>query len=135
MLHFSVEIDEDVPTGDEVDARKRRVFQKAVLGEQDDIPQFAPDLVLVAFPGEKSPQPFLGHIGFDRGRIAAFPRQAQGDIVEIRSEDLDLTSNLLTARLLEQQNGDRVGLLAGGAAGNPDTNRGRRLPSLRTAEG
>ena len=41
MLHFSVEVDEDVPTGDEVDARKWRVLQKAVLGEQDDVAQFA----------------------------------------------------------------------------------------------
>ena len=54
LLHFSVEVDEDVPTGDEVDARKWRVSEKAVLGEQNDIAQFARHAEVVAFAGKEA---------------------------------------------------------------------------------
>ena len=55
LLHLSVEVDEDVPTGDEVDARKWRIPEKAVLGEQNDITQFARHTEMVAFAGKEAP--------------------------------------------------------------------------------
>jgi hypothetical protein len=52
MLHFSVEVDEDIPAGNEVDARKWRIPEEAVLGEQNDITQFAREVV--AFAGKEA---------------------------------------------------------------------------------
>ncbi len=43
LLQLTIEIDQHVSAGDEIDARERRVFEKAVLGEQDHVAQFAND--------------------------------------------------------------------------------------------
>ena len=72
VLHLPVEVNEQVPARDQVEARKWRILEKAVLGEQSNITQFAGHLISVAFAGEKSFEPLLGHVGFDGGRIAAF---------------------------------------------------------------
>ena len=135
LLHLSVEVDEDVPTGDEVDARKWRILQKAVPGEQHDVAQFARHAIMVAFAGKEAPQPFFRHVGFDGDRITTLPCDRQSALVEIGSKDLKPAPDLMTARLLKQQDRNRIGFLAGGAAGDPDANRVAKRPCRRTGEG
>ena len=93
-----------------------------MLGEQDDIAQFARDPQHVAFASKESAQAILGHVGFNRGRVTTVARHRQRGIVEVRSEYLDLGSYVVTARLLKQENPNRIGLFTGGAARHPDTN-------------
>ena len=74
-------------------------------------------------------------IRLDRGGIAALARDCERRGVEIGAEDLDLRPDVAASGLLEQQHGDRIGLLAGGAARDPDADGARRPPCLRRAAG
>ena len=73
LLHLSVEIDQHVPAGDEIDARKWRILEQAVPGEQHDVAQLARDTVMVALTGKEAPQPFFRHVGFYGDRITSLP--------------------------------------------------------------
>jgi hypothetical protein len=123
LLYLSVEVDEDVPTGDEVDARKWRILEKAVLGDQHRIAQFAGHTIMVAFPGKEAPQSLFRHVCFDGDRIAPLTGDGQSILIEIGSQHLQPAADLVTGRFFKQQNCDRISLFASGAAGNPDTNR------------
>ena len=56
-------------------------------------------------------------------RITRRPRHRDRGLVDVGGEDDRLRPYLQPRHLLEQQNGDRIGLLAGGAAGGPDAHR------------
>jgi hypothetical protein len=119
LLQLAVEVDQQVAAGDEAHVRERRVLEQAVLGEQDDIAQIPVEPVLVTFAGEETARPILGHVGLDRERIPPFPGHRQRGVVEIGGERLDL-ADVVARGLLEQEDRDRIGFLAGRAAGNPD---------------
>jgi len=101
-LHLPVEVDEDVPTGDEVDTRKWWILEKAVLGDQHHVAQFARHTIMVALAGKEAPQPFFRHVGFDCDRVTTLPCNDQGPIVEIGSKDLQPAADLVTTRFLKQ---------------------------------
>jgi len=120
LLQVTAEVDQQVAARDHVQPRERRIPQQAVAGEQHHVPQFAADAVMVALALEETPQPILGDIGFDGGGEPAFPRHRQARRIEIGTEHLDFRLDILARRLLQQQDGDAVGFLAGGASGDPD---------------
>ncbi len=119
LLKLAVEIDQHVAAGDEIGARKRRVLEQAVAGEEHGVAQFAGHAVVVALPGKETLEPLLGQVGFDRKRIAALAGKAERHLVEVGGEHLDLAADVTLAQLLKKQNRDRIGLLASGAAGHP----------------
>src|SRR5262249_6142353 len=71
------------------------------------------------FADEETAQPLFTEVGLDRHGIAAFPRDCQRAGIEIRAKYLDRRLELVVRRLLEKQDGDSVGLLAGGTARHP----------------
>ena len=48
LLQRRLEVDEQVAAGDEIDARKRRVLEDAVAGEEDNVAQFLPHVIMIA---------------------------------------------------------------------------------------
>ena len=67
--------------------------------------------------------------------VAAGARDLEGRLVDVGAEDLHLRRRPHRVHALAQQEGDRVDLLAGRAAGNPDAQRVRLAPCRRTAGG
>src|SRR6266699_1259562 len=71
LLQLAFEIDQDVPAGDQIDVRKRRVFEQIVDGEQNYIADLLTDPVVIALARKKTAQPLFADIGFDGERIPA----------------------------------------------------------------
>src|ERR1700730_11489792 len=74
LLQISIEINEDIAAGNQVDTRERRVREQIVYGEQDHGAQFLTDPVAGVFACKELAQTFLADIGLDRARIAPLPR-------------------------------------------------------------
>src|ERR1700730_1543094 len=72
---------------------------------------------------EETPQAILADVGLDSRGILALSRNGKRPGVDIRAKHLDRGPDVLPRGLLQQQHRDSIGLLAGGAAGDPDTNR------------
>ena len=123
LLQLAVEINQQVSAGDEVGAGERRILQETVPGEQHDVAQLPRDPVVVVFAGEEALDAVVRHVGFDRPRITALASDHQGGVVEVGCEHLKLAADVTPRRLLEQEHGDGIGFLAGGAAGYPGADR------------
>ena len=123
LLQLSVQIDQHVPARDEIDARKGRILEQAVPGEQHDVAQLARHTIMVARKGEEAPQPFFRQVGFYGDRIPSLPCERKSTLVKVGGKDLQPTPDVMTACFLKQEHGDRVGLFASGAARHPHTNR------------
>jgi len=61
-----------------------------------------------------------GDIGHLTVAVARMARMGQGVLVGVRGVDLDPRLESLLTERLGEQHGDRVGLLAAGAAGTPN---------------
>ena len=81
------------------------------------------DGIAAVGPREVPRQPLGRDVLVDGQGIAAQPRQFQRVLVDIRGEDLHLHRGADFPGPLGQQDGQAVGLLAGGTAGNPKTDR------------
>src|SRR5262249_27186339 len=112
---------------DEFDTREGRVLQKIVVGKKHDVAQLPPDTVVIALPREKPAKPLLAEVRLNSGGGAPPPGGRQGPGDEGGADNPNCGAIVLTPRFLQKQNADRIGLLAGGAAGNPDSDRLSRL--------
>ena len=74
----------------------------------------------IGFGGEEARQAFGRKIGGDAGRITAGAGGGDGLAVDVRGEQLHREAGLDRLNALDQQDGDRVGLLARGTARGPD---------------
>ena len=126
-LGFRPEIDQKVTAGDEVDPRERWVFQHVLNGKDNGGPHFRGNPVTAVFLREKPGKTLLRNLVDNRFRIKAVTRQRDGIPVDIGGEDLKF--DVLPGRrdLFEKQHHQRIGLLAGAASGNPDTQPTARL--------
>ena len=68
-------------------------------------------------------EPRRRHIGCNRFRIASLAGESDRLLVDIGGENLQLDVPFRRRDLLEKEHGERIGLLAGAAAGNPDPQR------------
>ncbi len=103
LLQLAIEVDQHVAAGDEVGARKRRVLEQTVPGEQHDVAQLARDAVVIAFAAEEATEAIVRHVGFDGERIAALAADRQRGLVEIGGEHLDLASYVVAGRFLQKR--------------------------------
>ena len=78
---------------------------------------------MVAFANKELAQPVLAEVGFDRLGKAPLTRNRESPPIEIGAEDLKLRPQVATLGLFQQQDADRIGLLAGGAPRDPDADR------------
>jgi hypothetical protein len=97
LLEFAVEINEEVPAGDEVNVRERRVFEHAVVCEDEEVAQLTPHSIMIALVHEVPAEPFLADIRCDRGRISALPGEGERPDIEIRCEYLNGRMNVMPA--------------------------------------
>ena len=127
LLQFTVEIDEHVAAGNQVDAREWRILEEIVQREQHHVAQILAHAVAVALADEEAAQALLAHIVLDRRRIAALASDGQRACIEIGAEYLDRRTQIAPAALLHEQHGERIGLLAGRTSRHPHTYRIGRL--------
>ena len=130
LLRFGAQIDQQVTTGDQVEARERRIGQY-ILDRKDHHPaQLGHDPIAVLLLGKEAGESHRRHIRRDRFRIVSLAGERDRILVDIGGEDLQPDVSLRGRDLLEKQHGEGIGLLAGAAAGNPDPQRPiRRMPA------
>ncbi len=130
LLQLTIEVDQEVTTGDQMELGEGRIAQHAMNRKDDAIPDLGGDSIMIAFGAEVSRQPGLRYIGRDRGGVNALARRSQGSLVDIRPENHQVAMHVAPADFLAEENRECVGLLTGGAARHPDTNRLTRLRVL-----
>ncbi len=77
---------------------------------------------MLDFLDEEALQPVFAEVGLDRPRIAPLAGGGERPVVEVAGEDLDARARRLPFPFFEQQDGERIGFLAGGAADRPHAN-------------
>ena len=122
-LRFGAQIDQKVAARNEVETRERRVRQHVLHREHDAGAQLGRDPVGVILPAEECRQTIRRDVGLDRLRIEAVASDRHRIRVDVAGEDLQFDVALRDADLLAKQHGEGIGLLAGTAAGDPDSQR------------
>ena len=72
LLHFAIEIDEQIPTGDQIEAREGRILEEAVIRKKEKIPQLAFHTIEFGIFCEEPLEPLLTDIRCDSIRITPF---------------------------------------------------------------
>ncbi|MEK4034932.1 hypothetical protein WOC76_09075 [Methylocystis sp. IM3] len=122
-LKFALEINEKIATGNEVDLDERWVLERAMRGKQDEIAKllfYAVERILLH---EKTAETFLGDVGLDRFRIAAFAGCGERGVVDVAGEYLHDRMRATPRRFFQQENAQAIGLFSGRATDDPDANR------------
>ncbi len=128
LLQLFRKINQKVAARYQVDAREWRIADHAVRGEDAAIAHLLAKGVADAIAGEKTVDPLRADILQHRRRIARRAGDRDRRIIDIGGEDGKFRPRFQRRHVLEQQDGDRIGLLAGGAAGHPNADLvGRRL--------
>ena len=123
VLQTSVEIDQQVATGDEVHPREGRIADDTVGREDAKIAHLFPDnptaAILDEEPllalGAQSPQQLL--------RVAARARDSERGLVNVGCEDLDARHRGTAIHPLANEDAQGVHLFAGRTTGNPNPDR------------
>ncbi len=121
FLCCTLEINQQVATGHQINAGERRIAQQIVFGEDQRFTQIGGDLedttglfdeILVA--------QLLRHVGEAALRVFAFSGREQRFLVQVGGQNLDIGGFAALLEGFEEQNRNRVGLFAGRAAAYPD---------------
>ncbi len=123
VLQPGLQIDQDVATADQVQARIGRVARQVVTRKHTHLADCLADLVLLADLGEKAIQALARHVARDVDQVLALTGFGQGGLTQIGREDLQRRVARKFRHPLEQTHGDRVGLFAGCAARHPNAER------------
>ncbi len=119
-LRLGVEVHQRVATGEEVDARDGCILHEIVAPEDDAAPHVLVELVADADLREVLLAERLGDAVDGVGRVGRDACLREGVLVDVGSVDLHALRIAGRAQDLREQDGERVGLLAGCAAGAPD---------------
>ena len=123
LLRFGAQIDQEVTARDQVETRERRIGQHILRREDHRPAQLRHHPVAVVLLCKEAGEPLRRHISCNRFRIASLAGESDRILVDIGGENLQLDIPLRRRDLLEKEHGERIGLLAGAAAGNPDAQR------------
>jgi hypothetical protein len=119
-LQLALEINQDITATDQVQAKKGRILHQILTGEDHHVAQVLVDLVAVAVRREVGAQAGAVHVRqAGRGKDAA-PCQRHRIQVDVGGEDLQPVLVEGGAQTFGKQDGQRIRLLAGRAAGDPD---------------
>ena len=131
LLQVAAHIDEQIAAADEVDFGEGGIFDDVVLGKDQHVAEAFVDAVGAAVGfGRKEPrQPFRRDVRGDAGRIEAGAGCGDCAAVDVGGEDLHPVILLEQLQALLQEDGDGIGLLAGGASRRPDADHGARTLS------
>src|SRR5262245_374714 len=121
LLRRAVQIDQQIAARDQIEVRKRRILDDIVVREENHLAQFAPDPIARAFVMEEALEPLLGHVHDVGVGIETLARRRDRVLVEVGSEYLYVRRLDQPGAEFGQQHANGIRLLAGGAAGDPDT--------------
>ena len=116
-----LEIDHHVAAADQVQLAEGRIGKDVVGGKNDHPAHFLADLVLIVLLDEEFGQPVRGDVVDDVLRKQPAARLFDGPAVHVGGKDLDIPADLHLLHHFPEQDGDGIGLLAGGAACAPYT--------------
>ena len=122
LLQFRPHVNEQVAAADQVNPGKRRVLDHVLLGKDQQVADVLvnPIGAAVGLGREKPRQPLRRHVHRDARRIESRPRRGDRPAVDVGGEDLHRIVAFQGFHAFHQQDGDRVGFLAGGASRRPD---------------
>ena len=122
LLQFRPHVNEQVAAADQVNPGKRRVLDHVLLGKDQQVADVLvnPIDAAVRLRREKPRQPLRRHVHRDARRIESRPRRGDRPAVDVGGEDLHRIVEFQGVHAFHQQDGDRVGFLAGGASRRPD---------------
>ncbi len=125
-LRLLFQVDEQIPAAHQVEPCERRIADNVLGGEYDHLANALRDAKPRLLLREEPLQACGAHVGGDSRRIAPGSRDLQGVLVQIRREDLHRVRALGLVEDLAQQDRQREGFLARGAARHPGADRPRR---------
>jgi len=112
FLQNQSEVDQHIAATDKVYARKGRVLEKILPGENTCIADRFCDSIAAFHFGEKALKPFRRDIGRNIFWIGPCPSFLNGGLAEVRAKKLDRNTSSPIAQELEQRNGARVRFFA-----------------------
>ena len=119
LLQVPLQVDQQVAADDQIEARKGRVVQQVVGGEEHPCAHLGLHLVVAVGEAEEARQPLRRDGDGNGGRVDARTAKLQRRIAQVRGKDLDLGRIVQGIGILQQQDGERVRFLAGGTARRP----------------
>ena len=128
LLEDRLEINQDVAAADEIELRKGRVAGHVLLREDAHVADRLGDLIVLPLLGEVPPEPLGRHVERDVLEVPACPRALDRRLARVAREDLNREVGAEIGHQLEEDDRDRIRLLARRAAGHPDAKRKVPLP-------
>ena len=122
LLHRRLEIDQEVAADDEVEPREGRVLQQVLRREGDRLADLPLDAVGVVLRVEEALEPLGADVLVDARGINAGAGGGQHGCRDVGREEPQVQVLALLGHRLGEQHGKGVGLLAGGATGEPNPN-------------
>ena len=134
LLRRRIQINQHIAARYKIEARKRRVFQNVVIGEQNPLAQFAPHAIAVAFFHEKPAQAFRGNVRRVVQSVKPFARRRNRGFVNVGRENLYFGRvNPAVVEPFGEQHPNRIRFLARRAAHHPNANLFARLFFVKDA--
>ncbi len=124
LLGVGLQVDQEIPAGDEIDAGEGRVVQHVLDREDHEVSQLLPDAIEPILSDEKLGEPRGADVRRDALGIAPRASDLDRRRVEVRGEQLDFQVLLQLAQGLEQEDDQRIGLLTRRTARDPDPQQG-----------
>ena len=122
-LRFRTEVDQNIATGDKVQAREGWITEQVLHREHGLGSQAVANLVALLILREVPFQPRRRDIGGNRTRVPGFPRDFDRLRVDVGGEDLQAQIAPVGFDRFAQQDAEGPDFLAGTAAGHPDPER------------
>src|SRR5690348_15678209 len=122
-LERGLEINEEIAAAHQIHLGKRRIVQNIVLGKDAAVPNGFADAVACVGAIEESAQALRRNIPLNIIRIAAAASLDDAGFAYVGSKELKRSFRSFVAEEFQKGNRNRIGFLAGSAAGRPDPNR------------
>ena len=106
------EVDQDITATDDVDPRKRRIFEKVVPSENTNVADRFINSIATFHFDKKASQPFRRDIGRNTLWVDPCAGFLNASLAEVRAEKLDGNIGASISQEFEQRNCLRVGLFA-----------------------
>src|SRR5262245_22545164 len=119
LLDGAVQVNQQIPAGDEIEMRERWILDDVVMREQHHLPELALDTVPTRLAVKEALETLLGYVHDIGLGVEAFAGRGDRVFIEIGGEHLYVGRLDHAVEIFREQHADRVRLLAGGAPRNP----------------
>src|SRR5208282_3422616 len=111
---------QQIAAADEIEVREGRVGGYVVPGEDAEVANGLADLVVTVDAHEEAAQALGRDVDFNIVDVQAGPGPLQGGLVQVGGQDLYREITGAAVQVLQEDDGQGIDLLSGGAAGYPD---------------